>query len=103
MADPTVAPALEQVAEQGWCDEAQEFARGALAALSDREAFADVDEDHLHLMLSCECLRLRASSQTSHVQKSLLARPALTTTTLSVAWLAGRPMGRSRHYPPDRG
>ena len=53
--DPTVAQALEQVAEQGWSEEARDCARGALSALSGHEALSDVDEDHLHLMVSCEC------------------------------------------------
>ena len=52
LSDPTVVQALEQVADQGWSEEARECARGALSALSDREVSADVDEDRLHLMVS---------------------------------------------------
>ena len=50
--DPAVAQALHEVAERGWTQEAQGCARGALLALSGREALSDVDEDRRHLMIS---------------------------------------------------
>ncbi len=52
LADPTVAVALNEVAEHGWCEEARACARGALSALSDREVLT-ADEGQLHLMMSC--------------------------------------------------
>ena len=52
--DPRVAQALQEVAEHGWSQEAQTCARGALSALSNREAAVGVNEDQLHLMISCE-------------------------------------------------
>ena len=58
LSDPTVAEALSQVADSGWTGEAQECARGALSAMSDRDAVAPVDENHLHVMISCESCML---------------------------------------------
>ena len=61
LAVPTVATSLHEVAERGWSEAAKECARGALSALSDREALADVDEDHRHVMISCaSCLIMHA-------------------------------------------
>ena len=53
--DPSVTDALQEVADKGWTDEAQEHAAGALMALSDQHPVIGmgVDLDERHLMMSC--------------------------------------------------
>ena len=54
--DPTVAAALEQIAVEGWEDEARNHAQAALAALADRHRDPDHEQDpdqkRGHVMLS---------------------------------------------------
>ena len=54
--DPIVAEALQQVAAQGWTEEARHFAEAALRAMSDRPPdaghHAQQDHTHKHIMLS---------------------------------------------------
>ena len=51
--DPTVAEALQQVAVEGWEQEARQFAESALAALSGRQPDAGhAQQGHKHIMLS---------------------------------------------------
>eukprot|EP01050_Picozoa_sp_SAG11_P016784 SAG11_NODE_2332_length_3506_cov_2.301732_3_plen_126_part_00 len=51
--DPTVAEALQQVAVEGWEEEARQFAESALAALSGRQPdTGHAQQDHKHIMLS---------------------------------------------------
>ena len=54
LADPSVMPALEAVAEGGLTAEARQFAEAALLALSEKELHADA-EGQKHVMLSCAC------------------------------------------------
>ena len=58
--EETVIEALQQVAAEGWTDEARRFAESALAALTDRKPSRDAAHIHQfqqqkHVMLSCEC------------------------------------------------
>ncbi len=53
--DPVVAEALQQVAAEGWTQEARQFAKTALLAMSDRQPEAiqvHQNHDHKHIMLS---------------------------------------------------
>jgi hypothetical protein len=54
--DPTVAEALQQVAAEGWTEEARLSAEAALAALSDRQPDVEHRDEgqQRHIMLSCE-------------------------------------------------
>eukprot|EP01043_Picozoa_sp_COSAG02_P027933 COSAG02_NODE_1670_length_11394_cov_4.791855_4_plen_287_part_00 len=59
LADPTVYPALEAVAEDGLCDEAKHHASAALFALGDTKITQSV-EGQKHVMLSCASCRSKA-------------------------------------------
>jgi hypothetical protein len=53
--DPTVAEALQQVAAEGWTEEARMNAESALLAMSDRQPEADHEQqgrDQKHVMAS---------------------------------------------------
>ena len=56
LSDPSVAEALQQVAVEGWTEDARLSAESALLAMSDRQPEVDHDEQHehrqRHIMLS---------------------------------------------------
>jgi len=61
--DPTVTSSLEEVAAEGWTDEARHNAKSALLALSDHlpEAAGHVEERR-HIMLSCKQMPFQSTA-----------------------------------------
>jgi hypothetical protein len=52
--EPTMAAVLHEAVESGFTEEARQFAAGALVALWPPEEQHQVDQDALHIMMSCE-------------------------------------------------